>query len=149
MRILRTAGSHAVGNALPRVRFLGRTTEGAYSRQKCGQTSRQAVPPVPVKLYTTATRCLKIEFRSGWGRILREEHRGWRYYSNNKNQVFDGQAPAGCSDFRLVAPNANDRKIDPAGSTSLVQGGRTNVGDASLDLRTVRTDATADLSGES
>ena len=63
--------------------------------------------------YTTIATCFKIKVSIGVGGILREEHRRWRYYSNTQNHVFDGQALAGCSDFRLVTLNAKDSEIEP------------------------------------
>ena len=49
----------------------------------------------------------------GWGSILRDEHRGRRYYPNDLGPTYGGQLVAGANASRLITFDANNRENEP------------------------------------
>jgi hypothetical protein len=49
----------------------------------------------------------------GWGSILRDGHRGRRYYPNDRVLSYDGQLAAGANDFRLIAFTPTNSENEP------------------------------------
>jgi len=49
----------------------------------------------------------------GWGSILRDEHRGRRYYPNGQVLAYVGEFVAGAGDSCLITFNSNDSENEP------------------------------------
>jgi hypothetical protein len=83
---------NAVGNALRRVRFSRRAPEDACPKQIWrGRPSESRVD----WLFSHRGMLYDSAAIGGWGSILRDEHRGRRYYPSDRVLAYDGEALAG------------------------------------------------------
>jgi hypothetical protein len=83
---------NAVGNALRQVRFSRRLPEDACPKQiGRGQPSESRV---------FSYRGMRYAAIQDWGSILRDEHRGRRYYPNGQVLAYVGELGAGANDVR-------------------------------------------------